>query len=152
MDAGMLEKVLSHIHNWFMRDTFAVKDCIINGGQLPASVSSQIKAPWYRIQGSYQNDGIHGASDVLTDETFSGTISNIVVPKALASLIDDIAAWEASNATAAQAALESPYSSESFGGYSYSLRDDLVAQNASGGLTGWQAAFASQLNPWRKMY
>ena len=41
---------------------------------------------------------------------------------------------------------ESPYTSESFGGYSYTKATD-----ANGAPIGWQKAFASRLNKWRKL-
>ena len=37
------------------------------------------------------------------------------------------------------------YGYNPFGGYSYSR-----AQSATGGVGGWQAAFASRLNAWRR--
>ena len=43
----------------------------------------------------------------------------------------------------------------SFGGYTYSMRSDLTggssSSSGSGGLTGWQAAFKSDLNPYRRL-
>lgn len=151
MDAGILEQVLNHIHNWFVYDQMDVR-CAIEGGSLPASVSIP-EGAWYRVQGSLFNDGLHQhPADDLTDETFDGAITVCAVPKALLDVVEEIEEWVNLNKTAYQKALESPYASESFDGYSYSIRSDLMAQNGSGGLTGWQAAFASRLNPWRKMY
>ncbi len=157
MDAGTLEQVLYHIHNWFVRETITVSGCEIEDGSLPASVTSKLlDGMWYRIEGSYLNDGLHqyhetypqGQTSDLVDETFDGTISLLAIPKALLLVAEDIAAWVNAN----QSAQNSPYQSESFGGYSYSLKSDIGANSASGGLSGWQAAFASRLNPFRKMY
>jgi len=156
MDAGILEQVLYHIHNWFERESFTVSGCEIVGGSLPGSVTDlMLDGQWYRVEGSCLNDGLHryvetypqGESSDLTDETFDGTISLLAIPKALLLVVDDIVAWVDAN----QSAQNSPYQSESFGGYSYSLKGVTGANSASGGLSGWQAVFAGRLNPWRKM-
>ena len=65
-DAVTLEQVLAHIHNWFTRETLSLSECEVVDGQLPASVAEAVPAgTWYRIQGSYLNDGLHlrGAED-----------------------------------------------------------------------------------------
>lgn len=150
MDAGILEQVLYHIHNWFVYDEasgyFKIED-----GSLPASVSIPDGA-WYRIQGSLFNDGLHQhTANDLIDETFDGTITTCAIPKALLDVVDEIEDWLEHYAIAMSKAQDSPYQSESFDGYSYSIRSDLTAQNGSGGPTGWQTAFASRLNPFRKI-
>lgn len=59
MDVGILEQVLWHIHNWFVRDTISVKTCCIDDGSLPTSITDQmLDGQWYRIEGSYLNDGL----------------------------------------------------------------------------------------------
>lgn len=156
MDAGVLEQVLYHIHNWFVRDVIVASELVIADGSLPASVSSQMyDGMWYRIDGSYLNDGLHqyhetypqGQTSDLVDETFKGTVSFLAIPKALLLVAEDIAAWQTANG----AASDGPYASESFGGYTYSLKSDSGANSGSGGLTGWRLAFRDRLNPWRKM-
>lgn len=153
MDVGILEQILWHIHNWFEREQIPVSTCCIDDGSLPTSITDQmLDGQWYRIEGSYLNDGLHQNPDTeLSDETFDGTITLLAIPKPLLAVAEEISDWVALNRTAAQQAAASPYQSESFDGYSYSIRGDLTAQNGSGGLTGWQAAFASQLNPFRKI-
>ena len=56
------------------------------------------------------------------------------------TLSEEIAAWNEKNGT------PGPYTSESFGGYSYSK-----ATNASGVVVGWQDVFKSRLNAWRRI-
>lgn len=151
MEAVTLELVLSHIHNWFERGTTQVCNCTIDNGSLPDTVSMP-DGVWYRIQGSLLNDGLHMHPDLaLTDETFSGTISVCAIPRPLLAICDSIEAYMQAYANARQKASESVYQSESFGGYTYSIKGELAGNTASGGLTGWQAAFASELNPWRKI-
>ena len=153
IDAGILEDVLWHIHNWFVYDTIDVDACQIDEGALPASVtSSLLDGQWYRIRGSVLNDGLHQhpAAD-LTDETFDGSLDTLVIPKPLLRVVEEIQDYIERNASALEKAQSSPYQSESFGGYSYSLRGDLTSNSSSGGLSGWQTAFASRLNPFRKI-
>lgn len=86
-------------------------------------------------------------TDALIDEpVFSGAVWSMAVPAVVIELADEITEWCTANA----AAISSPYQSESFGGYSYSLRG---AANSNGEAAGasWQSQFAAQLNPWRKI-
>lgn len=149
MDVGILEQVLWHIHNWFEREQIPVSTCCIDDGSLPTSIADQmLDGQWYRIEGSYLNDGLHQhPAEDLEDETFSGNITLLAIPKPLLRVVEDIAAWQEANG----AVVDGPYASESFGGYSYSLRSDSGANSASGGLTGWRLAFRDRLNPFRKI-
>jgi len=161
MDATVLEQVLGHIHNWFGRESFQVSGCEVTGGRLPASVSSRIPlGAWYRVEGSYLNDGLHlrldefpeGESEGLVDETFDGTVTVLAVPRPLLRVAGQVADWMSANAEARSKAMSSPYQSESFGGYSYSMRDlGDGSSGYTGGLNGWEAAFASDLNQWRRV-
>lgn len=149
MDATMLEQVLGSIHNWFVRDTLSVGECVIEDGVLPSSVPIP-NGVWYRIQGSYLNDGMHLKGDPdegLTDETFAGTITTHVIPKPLLAVVQEISDWQESNGATANG----PYQSESFGGYSYTLKGSSTASGGSAPSTGWRAVFAGRLNQWRKL-
>lgn len=137
----MLEQVLAHLNNWFLvpdgvhEGTFTIAD---GGITLPFMQDGQ----YFRIIGSVFNDGLHQypASD-LTAETFDGAIWALAVPKAILSMAEEIAAWQDKNGDAAT----SPYTSESFGGYSYTK-----AADAGGKPVSWQGVFASQLNAYKK--
>lgn len=150
IDAGILEQVLGSIHNWFVRDTYEVSGCQIEGAALPASLDFP-NGVWYRVQGSYLNDGMHLRGDEnegLVDETFDGTVTTHVIPKALLSVVGDISEWQSKYGATA----DSPYQSESFGGYSYSKRgtgNSSVSDSDSGG--GWQSVFMGRLRQWRKL-
>ena len=138
----MLEQVLRHLNNWFLVDIHEGTFTVENGSiTLPFLLTNQ----YFRICGSVFNDGLHKypAAD-LTDETFTGTVWALAVPKAVVTLSEDIAAWEEKNGEA----VASPYQSESFGGYSYTKRS---AGSDSGTLNGWQDAFRGRLNDWRKL-
>ena len=139
----MLEQVLMNIRNWFPvkggihSGTFTIKD---GGITLPFLADGQ----YFRICGSVFNDGLHQYNVLdLVDETFNGTIWALAIPKAVIELADEIGKWQEKNGEAAS----SPFSSESFGGYSYSKATD----SASGGAVTWQSAFRSRLNAYRKL-
>ena len=156
MNLPMLEEVLYHLHNWFARTKWSVRGCVISDGALPASVSSMIpQGAFYRIEGSLLNDGLHVAGmegDELEDETFDGRVTLCAIPKALLALVDEIAAWQEKNGEI----MEGPYTSESFGGYTYKVKTSSdFGFSQSGGsstLSGWRLVFRDRLNPWRRMY
>lgn len=138
----MLEQVLRHLNNWFLVEIHEGTFTVENGSiTLPFLLNGQ----YFRICGSVFNDGLHQYPVIdLTDETFTGAVWALAVPKAVVTLSTDIAAWEEKNGEAAA----SPYQSESFGGYSYTKRS---AGNDSSTLNGWQDAFRGRLNDWRKL-
>lgn len=138
----MLESVLTELHNWFR-----VRDAV--GGIHPGSYTIQeggIALPflqdgqYFRIMGSVFNDGLHRYGPdmpLMKDETFDGTIWALAVPDAVICLADEIAVWQERY----KDVLNSPYASESFGGYAYS-------KDNSG---GWQMVFQGRLAPYRKL-
>lgn len=140
----MLEQVLTHIHNWFKVGIYHGKYTIQDGGiTLPFLQDGQ----YFRIIGSVFNDGLHRYGpemEALTDETFDGTVWALAVPPAVVELAGEIAAWQEKFGEV----VYSPYTSESFGGYSYTKSG---GADGSGGAGGWQAAFRSRLNPYRKL-
>lgn len=147
MDATVLEDVLGYIHNWFTRDTIGVSGCVISGGSLPTDVAVP-NGVWYRIQGSYLNDGMHlKGDDGLVDETFDGTITTHVIPKPLLAIVGEISDWVRKYGDAAN----SPYQSESFGGYSYSKGGGRSYSSNGSDSSGWQSAFSGRLRRWRKL-
>lgn len=148
MNPVSLENVMRSVNNRFEVSRIKASSCEISGGSLPCDMQS---GQWYWIEGSVFNDGLHQhPAEDLTDETFEGVIVLLAPPKAFLALADKIEAWETANDDAMRKAMSTPYSSESFGGYEYTIRDGITGGNG-GGLSGWQAAFASDLNRWRKL-
>lgn len=138
----MLENVLQHLNNWFLVDVHEGEFVVRNGSiTLPFLQTNQ----YFRICGSVFNDGLHQypVGD-LVDETFTGSIWALAVPKAVIDLSVEIEAWQEKNGES----VASPYQSESFGGYSYTKRS---AGSDSNALNGWQGAFKGRLNDWRKL-
>lgn len=145
----MLEQILTELHNWFrVRDgadgihhgTYTIEDGRI---ALPFLRDGQ----YFRMMGSVFNDGLHRYGpdmEALTDETFDGTIWAMAVPGAVVELAGEIEAWQEKYG----AVMDSPYTSESFGGYSYSKASGASDSTGSG---GWQAAFQARLNQYRKL-
>lgn len=136
----MLEQILMDINNLFVvPDGKHSGEYSIKGGSIALDFLATGQYFW--IKGSVFNDGLHvyPATD-LTDEDFDGVVIAMAVPQALIALSDEIKAWVDKNGQ------ESPYTSESFGGYSYSK-----ATNAQGMAVGWRDVFRSRLNTWRKI-
>ena len=141
----MLEQVLTHLKNWFVVPNgvhvgmYTIKD---NTLELPFLQNGQ----YYRICGSVFNDGLHKYGDIrdrLHDETFGGTVWALAIPKSVIDLSAKIEEWQNKNGEA----VASPFSSESFGGYSYTKATD----TATGAAATWETVFRSQLNPYRKL-
>lgn len=138
----MLEDILRHLNNWFLvgvyEGEFKVEDGSIT---LPFLLDGQ----YFRIVGSIFNDGLHQYQlGKMRDETFFGSIWALSIPPALISLTSEIESWREKN----EAAVLSPYQSESFAGYTYTKRS---GNGSAGELNGWQDAFRGRLNAWRKM-
>lgn len=140
----MLTNICAEIKNYFLRDdsrhegSYDIEDGSIT---LPFMKAGQ----YFRIVGSALNDGVYkypvdGNIYNLADETFTGEIWAMYVPPAFEKLVVEIDAWTKANA----AAINSPYASESFGGYSYS-------KDSGGGVT-WQKHFAKQLKAYRRLH
>jgi len=148
----MLQQILEHIHNMFIKSpnpgTYT-----ITGGTISLPFIKEGQRIW--IVGSdlndgvytYHADGINNDDDIsragLHDETFAGTICALAVPPAVIALSEEISAWVDQN----KDAVNSPYQSESWGGYSYTKATSKNGKTAS----SWEDIFAERLNPWRKI-
>ena len=150
----MLTEVCQYLHNWFNRKPDGTVypqwhgDFVIEGGEIQMDGLAQ--GQYFRIMGSLFNDGIHeyGAGG-LTDEQFTGAVWSLGIPPSIVQLAADIAQWQGLYGGADSEAM-SPFTSESFGGYSYSKGGGASADSTSDAGT-WQAAFAQRLSPWRKI-
>ena len=142
----MLTELCAELKNYFLRDREAdihYGEYTISGGSvdLPFLLDGQ----YFRIVGSVLNDGVYQyPADDLTDEEFTGAVWAMAVPPSVIALAADIEAWNEKNAEA----LASPYTSESFGGYSYTKAS---GNSESGGAYSWQDQFANRLSKWRRL-
>ena len=148
----MLTELCQELKNWFDRERYT-GSFQIEGGSIAAPFLAD--GQYYRILGSVFNDGVHQygheAEGELEDETFDGAVWALGIPKAVIKLAEDIAEWQNKYGTVDSAAM-SPYTSESFGGYTYSKGGGSASSGSgSGGGSSWRSVFASRLNMWRKL-
>lgn len=144
----MLEQVLLYLYgvkpyNWpIARGGMHFGKWEIKNGKIALPL---LEGQYFRIVGSVFNDGVYkyGEDLSLTDETFEGSVWGLIIPKPVLDLVKEIEAWEAKNGAVAN----SPYQSESFGGYSYTKATD----TKTGGALTWQSVFAPRLSLWRKV-
>ena len=142
----MIGQVCAEVKNYFIQkdvDIHASNYTVTNGqiGPVPFLKDGQ----YYRIVGSALNDGVykHGTDDTdLAAEEFFGAVWAMRVPRDFVALCEEIQSWDAQNGEA----LSGPYSSESFGGYSYSK-----ATGSDGGAYTWRDQFRTRLNAYRRL-
>ena len=143
----MLTEVCAELNNYFWRDKRNMK-LKIEGGTFNCDFLQN--GQYFRIIGSIFNDGVHKypATD-LHDEEFDGSIWSMAVPQAVIDLVSDIGAWQTQYGGVNSPAM-SPFTSESFGNYSYS-KGSAASGASSGNSNSWQAVFAPRLNKWRRL-
>lgn len=95
---------------------------------------------YFRVVGSKYNDDLFQHPKAgLTDEIFDGAVWVMRIPPDVITLAREIEEYMASDA-----ARPSAYTSESFGGYSYTR-----ATNANGAPISWKNVFADDLRRWK---
>lgn len=133
---AMIDAICASLRNYFVVEIvdgeYTVTDREIT---LPFLAAGQ----FFRVVGSVFCDGVYRCGDALpADETFDGAIWAMAIPPTLEELAAEIEEWKQKNA----GVINSPYQSESFGGYSYTKGSDSAS---------WQGVFAKRLNRWRKL-
>lgn len=145
-----MTELCQELRNWFEREMY-IGEITIHGGALSVNGKS-IEIPenaFFRVIGSLFADGIHKQPDThMQDEQFPGAVWLLAIPAPVINLATEIAAWRAKYETADSAAM-SPFSSESFGGYSYSK--SAGNSEGSGGGLSWVNQFRNRMNAWRKI-
>ena len=141
----MLTEMCNKCRNWFTPGGGKhVGEFTIEGGVI-SPLDFILDGQYFRILGSHFNDGVYKNTPevlaTLTSETFKGQIWEMCIPPAFIDLSKEIEEFKQKSSAAA-----SPFVSESWGGYSYT-----VAQGKNGGVISWQEAFAERLNEWRKL-
>lgn len=141
----MLTEICAEIRNYFLTESsgsiHSGEFVIANGGIMPLDFLKD--GQYFRIVGSSLNDGVYKYGDdlKLTDEIFVGAVWAMNVPPAFIALAGEIKKFCESDS-----GKDSPYTSESFGGYSYSKATD-----ANGAPLTWQSVFAKRLNKYRRI-
>ena len=153
----MITEVCAYLKNWFDRgqpkiySEFVIEDgniSLANGEDMGIAVNQ-----YYRIIGSVFNDGVHkygDATDVLADERFVGAVWFMAVPKDVITLCADIQAWQNKYGSADSVNM-SPFTSESFGGYSYSKGSTSSDSKTISAVPTWESTFASRLARYKKL-
>lgn len=142
-----LTELCGYLNNYFWRSKHSVH-LAISGGTF--TVDFLQKGQYFRIVGSVFNDGVHKypATD-LVDEEFNGSIWSMAVPQTVIDLSSEISEWQEKYGSVNSAAM-SPFTSESFGNYSYG-KGSATASSETGNPNGWQTVFASRLSPFRRL-
>ena len=140
----MLTELCAEIRNYFlgadpMRNIHQGTYTISGGAIAPLDFLTE--GQYFRIVGSTFNDGVHQypASDLI-DETFAGAVWAMAVPPAVIGLAVEIEKYRDG-----MSENQPIYSSESFGGYSYTRFTD-----SNGAPLSWEKAFADRLKKYRR--
>lgn len=150
-----LTEMCQEMRNWFDREringTFEVR----NGEIFPTGKTHWQTFPTLgmhvRIIGSWNNDGVQQIGNCeMRNETFDGSVWLLAIPQPVLELAEEIKAWREKYESVDSAAM-SPYSSESFGGYSYSKNAPGNSAGSGSSAVNWQNVFKARLNKWRKI-
>ena len=136
----MLTEICAELRNWFVvPNGVHINTYTISGGSI-APFDFLQDGQYFRIIGSVFNDGVHQypAYD-LTDEVFHGAVWAMSLPPDLIDLSVKIQNYLEQNP-------DSGFSSESFGGYSYTR-----ATSSDGSVATWRDVFRKDLNRYRKL-
>ena len=139
----MLEEICGSIRNFFTADEDKYFGTFMISGGSVSPLDFVPDGAYYRVIGSVLNDGVYqrGVDDGrLKDETFRGAVWLMKPPVEFLKLAQEITDWQTKNADA----VASPYTMESFGGYTYQ-------KSTSAGSASWASIFKHRLNRWRKI-
>lgn len=145
----MISQVCADIRNYFTYDSDKHSGTFkVEGGVLMPSV--EFLTDYYAVFGSRKNNGVHKTTDVLKDEgEFVGSVWIMSVPDDFLTLVGEIADWQKKYGGVDSEA-QSPFYSESFGGYSYSKAAGSTSSGANAAASTWQSVYAARLNRWRR--
>lgn len=157
---NMMTELCAYLKNYFLVDYLNPDERIhygtftITDGQIEP-LSFLQPGQYFRVVGSVFNDGVWEYTEdsnaepygTMTSETFTGAIWAMSVPSEVVALSNEIGEWIETNSTA----LNSPYQSESFGGYSYAKASGGGSSGNPSAAYGWQDQFASRLAPYRRL-
>ena len=137
----MLTEVCAEMRNYFVTEIHN-GDFTISGGKISPLDFIQ-ENQYFRIVGSVFNDGVYqNTPDLeLTDERFNGSVWAMAVPPNVIALAEEIKAYNESDE-----AKPTAFTSESFGGYSYTKATD-----SNGVPISWKKVFASRLSVYRRI-
>lgn len=142
----ILTEICEYLNNYFWEKKISGNFTISDGAIDAVGLKD---GQYFRIIGSTFNDGVHiyPATD-LKDEEFEGSIWAMAVPATVIAIASDIKEWQTKYGGVDSDAM-SPFTSESFAGYSYSKSGSGNAN--SGSNITWQDVFGGRLNKYRKL-
>lgn len=150
-----LQACMDYIHNYFVPEKAEKKTYTISGSVISPSFGA-LEGQRFLVCMSGMNDGVYtyhadgikndDDTEVagLCDETFAGTIRVCSVPPAVLALSREKSQWEATHSGELSGAL----ASESFNGYSYTLK---TGKNG-GALTWFDTPAGKTLERWRRPF
>ena len=166
----MLQEIMEYIHNYFVPVSAEKVTYTISDGAISPDFGAE-DGDRFLICGSRRNDGVYtyhanvigtddderippataGGTETikaagLRDETFAGTIRVCSVPPALLALSGEISSWVESNS----AVLNGAFQSETFNGYSYTLKSG--GGTWGNGTLTWRDQFGKRLERWRRPF
>jgi len=151
----MLLEIMDYLHNYFVPQQAEQVTYTISGGMISPGFGAE-DGDRFLICGSRRNDGVYtwhkrcimNDDDKkvagLCDETFAGTIRVCAVPPAVLALSREKSEWEEAHS----GQLNGTFASESFNGYSYTLK---TGKNG-GALTWFDTPSGKELERWRRPY
>lgn len=148
----MLTEICHEVNNYFRRDVHSQNFSVVDGNLVGIPDGFLQEGQFFLIEGSIFNDGVHKwlATTSLQDESeFSGNVWALAIPQEFQDLVAEIADWNEKYGGTDSVAL-SPFSSESFGGYSYSKNSGGGSSDGSSDGANWKTVFASRLSKWRR--
>lgn len=140
----MLEEILDYLHNYFISEKYENFPVEISSGTVNFPFLQENQ--YFCIRGSVFNDGVYQyPPNDLVDENFVGEIWAMKIPPRLLKVVGEIEEW----ADKYNSVVNSPYQSESWGGYSYTKAS---GNDSSGSLSvNWKSIFGNKLKRWRKI-
>ena len=153
----MLQEIMEYLNNYFVPIGAEEQTYVISDGLISPSFGAE-DGDRFLICGSRRNDGVYtwhpdGVNNDddkkaagLLDETFAGTIRVCSVPPALLALSEEISQWVATYS----GQLNSPLASESFNGYSYTLKSGRDSGGTASRPITWRDQFKDRLERWRR--
>ncbi len=136
----MLAEICAEVNNYFVKGIH-FGSFEISGGVIEPLDFLQ-DGQYFRIVGSVFNDGVYQyPNNALKDEEFEGAIWSMAVPPDFLELVSKI-----KKSCESESVSSSPYTSESFGGYSYTK-----ATNQKGLPVTWKDTYGNELNRYRRL-
>lgn len=144
--------------NFFLKDYIGLTDIYkgeftIESGAFVSPDFTLKTGQYFRIVGSDVNDGVYcnkpASMALLNDETFTGQVWLMAVPRSFVTLCDNIAAWRNKYESAGGANM-SPFQAESVQGvYNYSKGS--TGSTSGGAAVTWQSQFGKFLSAYRRI-